>query len=206
MIVCSDWNHNAFEKPPKTEGGRPPKCMTYIYLDIWYNEKILQWHYQQGWSTEDIVLELKKDKYKMELSLIYRWRALQGIINPNIWDFPQDFDKDIKEMTANIQLEVTDNVKKHKNTLIKAMKDAAFLYHSSSDKPVFQDESGKRRLSLQTFAAAQAFKRVKGNPPTPGLGTHVDSSKGYPTDRTKVSPTPYERVASTAPTQRYNIA
>jgi len=41
MIVCTDWKHNAFEKPPKNEGGRPPKCMTYIYLDIWYNEKIL---------------------------------------------------------------------------------------------------------------------------------------------------------------------
>ena len=96
-------------------------------------------------------------------------------------------------MSADIQLELTENVKKQKNTLIKTMKAAAAVYHSSSDKPVFQDEGGKKRLSLQTSAEAQNFKRAKGDKPhTPGLQSHVDSSKGYPSLRTTVSPTPYQ--------------
>ena len=103
MTVCQDWKHNAFEKPPKQVGARPPKCMTYIYLDIWYMEKILQWHYQQGWSTEEIEEELRKPKYKLELSLIYRWRTYQWVINPGMWDFPQEFDRDIKELSSDIQ-------------------------------------------------------------------------------------------------------
>jgi hypothetical protein len=165
--------------------------MTYIYLDIWYMEKILQWHYQQGWSTEEIEEELRKPKYKLELSLIYRWRALQGIINPQMWDFPQEFDKDIKELSSDIQLEMTANVKKQKNTLVKSIKDAALTYHTTSDKVVFQSEGGKKRLSLQTSAEAHSFKRQKGDK-TPGLGSHVDSSKGYPPDRTTISPAPYQ--------------
>jgi len=192
MIVCKDWNHNAFEKPPKNEGGRPQKAMTYIYLDVWFCEKILQWHYQQGWSTEEIVQELKKKKYKMELSLIYRWRALQGIVNPNMWDFPQAFDRDIKEMVSSVQLEMTENVKKQKNAMIKSMKEAATQFHNSSDKPVFQALGGERRLSLQTSVAAQTFKRQRLNPPTPGLASHVESGKGYPSDRTTITPVPYQ--------------
>ena len=169
--------------------------MTYIYLDIWYLEKILQWHYQQGWSTEEIEEELKKPKYKLELSLIYRWRAMQGIINPQMWDFPQEFDKDIKEMSSDIQLEMTENVKTQKNTLAKSMKDAALTYHNTSDKVVFQSESGQKRLSLRTSEDQErlTFKRRKSGEKTPGLQSHVDSGKGYPTDRTtSASPAPYQ--------------
>ena len=72
------------------------------------------------------------------------------------------------------------------------MKEAATAYHMSSDKPVYQAENGQQRLSLQTSAAAQTFKRKRTIPPTPGLVSHVESSKGYPSNRTTASPTPYQ--------------
>ena len=109
-----------------------------------------------------------------------------------MWDFPQDFDKDIKEMVSSVQLEMTENVKKQKNAMIKSMKEAATQFHNSSDKPVFQALGGERRLSLQTSVAAQTFKRARLNPPTPGLASHVDSGKGYASDRTTVTPVPFQ--------------
>ena len=185
MIVCTDFKHNAFELPPKTEGGREPKCMTYIYLDIWYMEKILQWHYQQGWSTEDIETDLKKPKYKLELALIHRWRASQGIYNPKMWDFPQDFDKDIQDMSNEIQKEMTENVKKKQGTMVKAMRESALEAHATN-KVVFQAQSGQKRLSMMTSAEQERYKRPRSDK-SPGLGTHVDSNKGYASDRTSAA-------------------
>ena len=150
-------------------------------------EKILQWHYQQEWSTEDIVHELKKPKYKLELSPIYRWRAAQGVFNPGTWDFPQDFDRDIQDMSQEIQREMTENVKKQRSTKVKQMKETALKIHNTS-KVVYQAQSGKKRRSLMTAAEAERLKRHKGDK-TPGLESHVDSGQGYPSDRT--SPVPY---------------
>ena len=196
MIVCPDWKHNSFELPPKQEGARAPKCMTYIYLDIWYMEKVLQWHYQQEWSTEEIVEELKKPKYKLELSLIYRWRAAQGVINPGMWDFPQDFDREIQDMSQEIQKEMTENVKKKSSAKVKQMKENALKIQNTS-KVVYQSLSGKKRRTLMTGTEAELFKRQCGDK-TPGLGSHVDSSKGYPSDRT--SPVPYQSWEEQHPT------
>jgi len=197
MLVCTDHKHNSFELPPRQEGARAPKCMTYIYLDVWYMEKILQWHYQQEWSTEEIVEELKKPKYKLELSLIYRWRAAQGVINPGMWDFPQDLDREIQDISQEIQREMTENVKKKANARIKEMRENALKVQDTS-KVVYQSTTGKKRLSLMTGSEVELFKRQKGDK-TPGLGTHVDSSRGYPSDRT-TSPVPYTSWETTNPT------
>ena len=99
-------------------------------------EKILQWHYQQGWTTGEIEEELKKPKYKLELALIHRWRASQGVYNPKMWDFPQDFDKDIQDMSSEIQKEMTENVKKQKNTLVKSMKESALNLNFLKERAV----------------------------------------------------------------------
>ena len=126
------------------------------------------------------------------IDLILRTESAENWFNPGMWDFPQEFDKDIKEMVSSVQLEMTENVKKQKNAMIKSMKEAATQYHRSSDKPVFQALGGERRLSLQTSLAAQTFKRQRLNPPIPGLASHVDSGKGYAPDRTQVTPVPYQ--------------
>ena len=161
--------------------------MTYIYLGIWYIEKIIQWHYQQEWTTAEIVEELKKPKYKLELSMVYRWRAAHGVFNPGMWDFPQYFDRDIQDISQEIQREMTENVKKQKSTMVKQMKESALKVHNTS-KVVYQAQSGQKRRYRMTTAEAARLKGQKGDN-APGLGSHVDSSKGYPSDRT--SPVPY---------------
>ena len=120
-------------------------------------EKILQWHYQQEWSTEKIVEELKKPKYKLELSLIYRWRAAQGVINPGMWDFPQNFDRDIQDMSQEIQKETTENVKKQTSTKVKQMKENALRVHNTS-KVVFQAQSEKKTISDDWHGGRKAQK------------------------------------------------
>ena len=104
-----------------------------------------------------------------------------------MWDLPQDFDRDIPDMSQEIQREITENVKKQKSNLVKVMKEPALKAHNTS-KVVYQAQSGQKRRSLMTAAEAERLKRQKGDK-TPGLGSHVDSSQGYPSDRT--SPAPY---------------
>ena len=104
-----------------------------------------------------------------------------------MWDFPQDFDRDIQDMSQEIQKEMTENVKKRKSTKVKQMKETALKIHNTS-KVVYQAQSGKKRRSLMTAAEAERLRRQKGDK-APGLGSHVDSSQGYLSDRT--SPVPY---------------
>ena len=61
----------------------------------------------------------------MELSLIFRWRASQGITNPSMWDCPQDFDRELSEITAEVQRGLTENVTKQRKVLLKSLKGVA---------------------------------------------------------------------------------
>ena len=179
MIVCPDWTHNALTVAPKKAEGKPGKAMMFIYLDIYYQERIIQWHYNQKWTTEEIITELKRPKYMGELSLIYRWRVAQGLTNPTMWDFPTEFDKEMSKMSHAIQAELTENVKKQKNADLIKMRLEALQMHGT----VLQNSTGEKRLSLQTSGHMLKKARI-------GFASHVESGEGY--HKYRPSPVHYE--------------
>ena len=91
---------------------------------------------------------------------------------------------------------MTDIVKKKSSAKVKQMEENALKIQNTS-KVVYQSLTGKKRRTLMTGTEAELFKRQCGDKP-PGLGTHVDSGKGYPSDRT--SPVPYQSWKEQHPT------
>ena len=79
-----------------------------------------------------------------------------------MWDFPQDFDRDIQDMSQEIQREMTENVKKQTSTKVKQMKENALRIHNSG-KMVYQAQIGEKRRSLMPGTEDVLFKRHQGD-------------------------------------------
>ena len=173
FIICPNRDHNALNIPAVAgSGSKPQRAMVYIYLDVWYGERIVQWHYQDGYTIEQIVTELKKQKYLPELASIYRWRAAQGISNPNGWDHPQTLDDVLTPLSQQVQHALTENVRRERALKLLALKKSAMDLHETKFSSF---TGGNKRESLQA-GKPDAKRRASGQA---GVPSHIESGQGY---------------------------